>query len=173
MRKSSKSVIAALIIGLSLVGIHSRAAADGFYFGAGAYLSAATIDGFDDTDETLGFLVGYHLIDSNVFLLSAELGAYGLGDYSGDGNKIESDAISLALNAGIPIGPFIEIYGKIGAADVSLSVNDENFDGTETFYGAGIAFDILDTVDIYLEYLEFDTEVNSDTIGIGVKLDLF
>jgi opacity protein-like surface antigen len=162
-----------LIFTAFLVGFQSNAAAEGFYFGAAAYQSEATIDTLDDTDETLSFLVGYHLIASNVFLLSAELGAYDLGEYSSDGVDVDADAITLSANAGIPLGPFIELYGKLGVAEVSVDVDGDDFDGSETFYGAGIAFDILDTIDIYVEYLEFDTEVDSNLIGVGIKLDLF
>ena len=163
----------ALIFAVSLVGFQSIAAAEGFYFGAAVYQSEATIDSLDDTDETLSFLVGYHLIDSNVFLLSAELGAYDLGEYSSDGVDVDADAITLSANAGIPLGPFIELYGKLGVAEVTVDVNGDDFDGSETFYGVGIAFDILDTIDIYVEYLEFDNEVDSSLIGVGIKLDLF
>ena len=173
MKNLGNFKITALTFAVFLGGFQSSAAADGFYFGAGAYQSEARVEALDDTDETLGFLVGYHLIDSNVFLLSAELGAYGLGEYSSDGVDVDADAISLAANAGIPLGPFIELYGKIGVAEVSLDVNGDDFDGSETFYGAGIAFDILDTIDIYVEYLEYDTAVNSSLVGVGIKLDLF
>ena len=173
MKNPRKFKIIALTFAVFLGGFQSTAAADGFYFGAGAYQSEAKVEALDDTDETLGFLVGYHLIDSNVFLLSAELGAYDLGDYSSDGVDVDADAITLSANAGIPLGPFIELYGKIGVAEVSLDVNGDDFDGSETFYGAGIAFDILDTIDIYVEYLEFDTAVNSSLVGVGIKLDLF
>ena len=173
MKHSKNFSFVVLIFTALLVGFQSNAAAEGFYFGAAAYQSEATIDTLDDTDETLSFLVGYHLIASNIFLLSAELGAYDLGEYSRDGVDVDADAITLSANAGIPLGPFIELYGKIGVAEVSVDVNGEDFDGSETFYGAGIAFDILDTIDIYVEYLEFDTEVDSNLIGVGIKLDLF
>ena len=162
-----------LIFAAYLVGFQSNAAAEGFYFGAAIYQSEASFDATDDTDEALSFLVGYHLIDSNIFLLSAELGAYDLGEYSSDGIDVDADAITLSVNAGIPLGPFIELYGKVGVAEVSGDVNGDDFDGSETFYGAGIAFDILDTIDIYVEYLDFDTEIDSNLIGVGIKLDLF
>ena len=77
-------------------------------------------------------------------MLSAELAFYDLGEYSDENVDIDSDATALSAVAAIPLGPFIEIFGKAGVADVSVSVNDENFDGTENFYGAGIAFDFLD-----------------------------
>ncbi|MCP4878696.1 MAG: porin family protein [Gammaproteobacteria bacterium] len=162
----------ALAFAVLLFGFQSNASADGFYFGGGAYQSEAKVETLDDSDSTIGGFIGYHLIDSNIFLLSAELGTYDLGEYSEDGVEVDSSAITLTANAGIPLGPFIELYGKIGVADVSVEVNDDNFDGSETFYGAGISFDILDTIDIYLEYLEFDTEVDSSLIGVGIKLDL-
>jgi opacity protein-like surface antigen len=162
----------ALAFALLLFGFQSNAAADGFYFGGGAYVSEAQVEALDDNDSTIGGFIGYHLIDSNFFLLSAELGFYDLGEYSEDGVEADADAITLAAHAGIPLGPFIELYGKIGVAEVSLEVNDDDFDGSESFYGAGISFDILDTIDIYLEYLEFDTEADSSLIGVGIKLDL-
>lgn len=162
----------ALACALPLLGFQSNAAADGFYFGAGVYLGEAKVRTLDDSDSTIGGFIGYHLVDSNIFLLSAELGAYDLGEYSDDGVEVDADAITLSVNAGIPLGPFIELYGKVGIAEVSVEVNDEDFDGSESFYGAGIGFDFLDTVDIYLEYLEYDTEVDSSQIGVGIKLDL-
>jgi hypothetical protein len=35
----------------------------------------------------------------------------------------------------------------------------------------GFSFDILDTVDIYAEYLKFDNKVDSQMYGVGVRLD--
>ncbi len=52
-------------------------------------------------------------------------------------------------------------------------MNDDDFDASEAFYGAGVALDFFDTIDIYIEYLEFDTKVDSSLIGAGIKLDLF
>ena len=156
----------------ALIGYQSTAAADGFYFGGGSYLSQAKVTNLDDDDNTLGFFAGYTFIDSSIFMLSAELGSYDLGEYSENGVDVDADAISLSAVAGIPLGPFIELYGKAGIAEVDVSVNDDNFDGSENFYGAGISLDFFDTIDIFVEYLEFDTEVDSEMLGIGIKLDL-
>jgi hypothetical protein len=169
---ASRKTITAFFI-LLFLGIQTPASADGFYFGGGAYVSEAKVLTLDETDETLAFIIGYNLIDSNFFLFSFELGAYDLGEYSSDDVEVDADAISLAAVGSLPLGPFIELYGKIGAAEVSVEVNDEDFDGTEAFYGVGISFDILDTIDIYLEYLEFDTEVDLNSVGVGIKFDLF
>lgn len=154
-------------------GAYGPANADGLYFGGGVYASTAEVNSFKETDETTGFLIGYNLIDSNVFMFSVELGAYDLGEYSEDQVEIEADALTLGAVATLPVGPFIELYGKLGLAEVEVEVNGEDFDGSETYYGLGIAFDLFDTVDIFLEYLEFDTEVDSNSVGVGVRLDLF
>ena len=173
MKKSSRlAQLFVLTILLSCGGI-STAQADGLYFGGGVYASYAETDDLRETDETTGFQVGYLLLDSNVFMFALELGAYDLGEYSENNVEVEADAISLSAVGTLPLGPFIELYGKIGVAEVEVDINDRSHDGTEAMYGAGLAFDFFDTVDIYLEYLEFDTEVDSSMVGAGLRFDLF
>lgn len=173
MRKLPRLRTLLILCGLLVLGGPTIASADGLYFGGGIYVSQAETDDLHEADETMGFQVGYTLIDSNFFMFAVELGAYDLGDYSDDGIDVEAEALGIGAVATLPLGPFIELYGKIGTAEVEVEVNNESFDGTEGYYGAGIAFDILDTVDIYLEYLAFDTEVDSSSVGVGIRLDLF
>jgi opacity protein-like surface antigen len=173
MQKHMSLTTIIAVFSLLLIGLQSPTNADGLYFGGGGYLSRAEIQTLDETDETLAFQLGYNLIDSSFLLFSIELGSYDLGNYSEDGIEVDADAIGVAAVGGLPLGPFIELYGKAGIAEVNVEVNDNKFDGTETFYGAGVSFDILDTIDFYLEYIEFDTEVDSSLIGVGVRLDLF
>ena len=155
---------------VALVLLPGTAPADGFYFGAGTYEAEVSIDDFDEDDEVQAFFIGYALIDSFV-ILSAELGKYDLGEYSGGGTEIETDAISVAAVASLALGPFIEIYAKAGIASVDVDVDGENFDDEESFRGVGIGLDVLDTIDLYAEYLDFDTEVDSKMIGIGLRFD--
>lgn len=173
MKKSTGLPVLVALSALLLSGGYSTAQADGLYFGAGAYLNEAKIRELEETDEGLALLLGYKTIDSNVFMLSFELGFHDLGEFSSDGEEVELDAISLSVVPALPLGPFIELYGKLGVAEMGVEVNGRSFDGTETMYGVGIALDFFDTVDLYLEYLEFDTEVDSSTVGIGIKIDLF
>lgn len=168
--KTSASVAA--LFAVLLFGFQTNAVAEGFYIGAGIYQTQAQVDSLDETDETPALFLGYNLIDSNVFLLSAEFGYYDLGDYSDHGVTVDADAYTLSAVGTIPLGPFIELFGKVGVAQVSLSVNDDDDDGSEAFYGVGIGIDVLDTLDVYIEYLDFDTEVDSNMIGIGLRLDL-
>ena len=106
-------------------------------------------------------------------MFSMELGAYDLGEYSDNGVNIDADAIGLAAVGTLPLGPFIELYAKAGYADVNIEINNSESDSTETFQGAGASLDIFDTIDFYLEYIEFDTEIDSRSIGLGIRLDLF
>ena len=153
----------------------SGANADGFYIGAGAYKTDVSIDDFDEDDYTPAAFVGYQFLDTNFLMLSGELGYYDLGDYDGDDVEVDASAVTLAGVVYVPIGPFFEVYAKAGAAsakvDVKAAGSKEDFDGGEAFGGVGFSFDILDTIDIYAEYLTFDTKVNSEMYGIGVRLD--
>ena len=153
----------------------TNASADGFYIGAGAYQTDVSIDDFDGDDYAPAAFIGYQFLDTNVLMLSAELGYYDLGDYSGNTIEVDGSAITLAGVAYLPIGPFFEVYVKAGIASSEIHVKDtgkrQDFDGEEGFGGVGVAFDILDTIDIYAEYLAFDTKSDSKMYGIGVRLD--
>jgi opacity protein-like surface antigen len=161
---------------LAWILIFSAAAnADGFYIGAGVYETSVSFDALDDDDYTPAAFVGYQFLDTNFLMLSGELGYYDLGDYSDDALSVESSAFTLAGVAYLPIGPFFEVYAKAGIAAVRVDVETpgakDNFDDEEAFGGVGFSFDILDTIDLYAEYLKFDTEVDSEMLGIGVRLD--
>jgi len=152
----------------------SAASADGFYIGAGVYQADMDVQDFDEDYVPAGF-VGYQFVDTNFLMLSAELGYYDLGGTHSKNYQVDASAITLAGVAYLPIGPFFEVYAKAGIASVSADVEifgqKEDFDGEEAFGGVGFAFDILDTVDIYAEYLLFDTDVDSEIIGVGIRLD--
>jgi len=158
----------ACLLALAFLLISAPARAD-VYFGAGAYQSEAQVLDLDDGDTTAGFQLGYVIIDS-VVILSAEIGSYDLGSYSDGGTEVEADAITLGGVASLAIGPFFEIYAKAGIASVDVDINGDSEDGNEVYSGVGFAFDVLDTLDIYAEYLEFDTEVDSELLGAGIRL---
>ena len=170
MNKSAKNIISATTVLLLGLGFHATSSADDFYIGAGAYTSETTVNGANDDDSTSGFLLGYTFVDSFV-ILSTELAQYDLGSYTANGNNIESDATTLSLVASVALGPFFEIYAKAGVAAVDLEINGQVSDGDESFTGIGFGFDILDTIDIFVEVLEFDTDANSEMIGLGIRLD--
>ena len=173
MNQTRKRISLFALLAILLLGYQSTATADGFYFGGGVYLSQAKFDGLDETDEVPAAFLGYKFIDSNVFMLSAELGYYDLGEFSKDGLDIEADTLTIGAVAALPLGPFIELYAKAGVGETNVTINDEDSEDNEAYLGAGIALDIWDTVDIYIEYLDFDTEIDSNMVGAGILIDLF
>ena len=177
MNKRIQSIATACTFSLLALGGISSAQADGFYIGAGIYQANAEEGNFDDDDTVPALFAGYNFLDTNIFMMSAELGYYDLGGFDGSTNNVEYDidasAITLAAVGYVPIGPFIEIYAKAGVASVSVDIEIDNIkddsDGTEAFGGIGASIDILDTIDIYAEYLMFDTDIDSQLAGIGVR----
>ena len=175
--KNIKQSLLALSVA-SLVALPaSQACADGFYIGAGVYKSEIDYKSFDDDDTVPAGFIGYQFLDTSIFMLSAELGYFDLGDFKSKSKNIEveTDALTLAAVGYLPIGPFFEVYAKAGVASVSVDIDvggaKSDSDGTEAFGGVGAGFDILDTIDIYAEYLVFDTDVDSAVAGVGVRFD--
>ncbi|KGJ91681.1 porin family protein [Colwellia psychrerythraea] len=173
--KSLKNIALKSILAASLAVSASQASADGFYIGAGIYSPEADYSSVSDSDTTPAFFVGYQFIDTSIFMFSAELGYYDLGSISNNSAKIDSNALSLSAVAYLPIGPIFEVYAKAGVAQTTVDYSFEgtktDFGGTDGFGGIGASLDILDTVDIYVEYLIFDTEVKTESVGVGVRFD--
>lgn len=174
MKNILKSILG-ISLATSLALSTSTASADDFYIGAGAYKSSIDTNLFSDDDIVPAGFLGYQVLDAGVLMLSAELGYYDLGDYSKNGDTVEGSAVTLAGVAYLPIGPFFELYAKAGLASINsetyTSGTKGDFDGLDVFSGVGFALDIFDTVDIYAEYLRFDTDVDSELIGTGIRLD--
>lgn len=173
--KIKNMLISVAAVFLINTGVGMNAIAGDFYLGAGAYQSSVDYDNFDDDDETVtGGFIGYTFVDSNIVMLSGELGYYDLGDTGNSSYKIDGDAVTAAGVVSLPIGPLFELYAKAGIASLSIDVRspNKNFkdDGEEAFYGAGFSIDLFDTIDIYAEYLTFDTDVDSELLGVGAKL---
>jgi opacity protein-like surface antigen len=173
--KSFKNIALKSIFAASLAVSATQASADGFYIGAGIYSPEIEYASISDSDTTPAFFVGYQFIDTNIFMFSAELGYYDLGSIRKHGEKIESNALSLSAVAYLPIGPIFEVYAKAGVSqtkvDYSFGGSTTDLGGTDGFGGIGASLDILDTIDIYVEYLVFDTQVKTESIGVGVRFD--
>ncbi len=162
-----RALLPALALGLACA---APAQAAGLYIGGGAYWADSDVG--DDTVP--GGFLGYTFLDTNFVMLSAEIGYYDLGNSSNRTEKVEASAITAGGVVSLPLGPFFELYAKAGvaSADVKLetSQNKNDKSSEEAYYGVGASLDILDTIDIYVEYLVFDTSINSEIAGVGVKL---
>ena len=173
--KQLSTVISTLVVTAAVtLGVQSKAQADDWYIGAGMYRASAEVGALDESDTVPAFFVGYNFYDGTLLMLSVEGGYYDLGKVSSGGNSAEASAFTAAGVVSVPFTSFFEFYGKAGVAQVDVKVTgDQNIDdnSTESFAGVGFGLDILDTVDIYAEYLSFDTALNSDVVGVGVRLD--
>lgn len=169
MRKCTTTRPASLAIIALALAIALPAQAGGLYLGGGAYQADSDVG--DDTVP--GGFVGYNFIDTNFLMLSAEVGYYDLGDTSNRKAKVEASAWTAGGVVALPLGPIFELYAKggIAFADVKRETDDRKDDknNEEAYYGVGASLDILDTIDIYVEYIVFDTSVNSEIAGVGVK----
>ena len=166
-------VLSGLVLSLSMAG---SSHADGLYIGAGVYQSEADYKGFDDEETVPAAFVGFNFLDTNILMVSVEVGYYDLGDFSADGVKIEADMLTAAAVVYLPIGPFFEVYAKAGVAGWEADIETangfkDNSDGSDPFGGVGISLDLFDTIDIYAEYLVVDNSIDSEMLGIGVRLD--
>jgi len=175
---AAQSTVAAIVLCGAL---SSGASADSLYVGAGAYFTDVGLVAGGEDDITPAGFIGYQFLDSNVLMLSAEVGYYDLGAWSGTvadtDFSVDASALTVAGVAYVPLGPFFEVYAKAGVAAVEVKGRFADVprtdDDTETFIGAGFSFDFFDTVDIYAEYLQFDNQIDSQMVGVGIRLDFF
>lgn len=170
MKSLKLPVLAIAAISFVSTAASNPARAEGLYLGAGVYYSDSDVG--DDTVPA-GF-IGYTFVDTNFLMLAVEGGYYDLGDSSDRFEKLKADAWTAGGMASLPLGPFFELYAKGGVAFLNTELkqegrNDKNSD-EEAYYGAGVAIDILDTIDLYAEYIWFDTDYNSEVAGVGIRL---
>ncbi|MEH6651321.1 MAG: outer membrane beta-barrel protein [Motiliproteus sp.] len=174
MNQLSAMITTLAVTAAMLLGVQSNAQADDWYIGGGIYSASAEVGTLDESDTVPAFFVGYNFYDGTLLMLSVEGGYYDLGKVSSDGNTAEASALTAAGVVSIPFTSIFEFYGKAGVAQVDVKATGAvNIDdkSTESFAGVGFGLDILDTIDIYAEYLSFDTAFNSDVVGVGIRLD--
>ncbi len=165
------TLLPALLTSLVLTGYPmAPAQADGLYIAAGAYRADSDVG--DDTTPA-GF-IGYTFVDTNFLMASVEAGYYDLGSAGNRNMNLEASAITAGGVLSLPLGPIFEIYAKGGVAFLDAEAKSPGFNNKQSdekaYYGAGASLDILDTIDIYAEYVVFDTDYNSEVAGVGIKL---
>lgn len=153
----------------------SVAVADGLYIGGALYTTQVdeTLSGvsLDDRDTVPAAFLGYRI---NSFL-AAEVGYYDLGSYSDTWVKLDARAATLAAVGIVPLG-LVDLYGKLGLAYIDADV--KAFNGlisrsersAEAFAAAGLNFNILPLVDVFVEYQLFDYDARIDMLGVGVRV---
>ncbi|MEM6583289.1 MAG: outer membrane beta-barrel protein [Pseudomonadota bacterium] len=166
----TKKLIPALLSLCIFLPFSAPAMSDGLYIGAGVYRSDN--DAGDDT--TGGGALGYTFIDTNIIMLSVEGGYYDFGKTSNNSQSIEADALTVGGVVALPLGPFFELYAKGGIARIDGEIRSTNSlekgNEDEFYVGGGASIDILDTIDIYAEYIAFDGDFDTNIAGVGIKI---
>lgn len=180
-----KLKLATLLTALASIAVAPAAYADnedGFYVGAGVGRFNAqiddvdavspTINDWDENDTAYKVFGGWRF--SEMFAL--EVAYINLGEPSGEvvpGFNVDAsvDGFAPYVVATIPLGIF-EVYGRLGYYfyDANLGVEtglggrvqvDE--ESEDIVYGAGIGLDLLDHINVRLEYERFDLQGLDDT----------
>jgi hypothetical protein len=127
-----------------------------------------TVDAWDDDDTAYKFFAGYRL---NRFL-AVELDYINLGEPSGaavPGFNVDAsvDGFAPYVIGTIPLGPYFELYGRLGYYFYDATVGRENEidnrveldeESEDLVYGGGIGANIGEKLNIRFEYEKFDLQ---------------
>jgi OOP family OmpA-OmpF porin len=169
-----------LAAGALALSIPTAAIADGtgLMLGAGAYWGSVSENVSDIGDIEIDDNSGAYNLDIGWRFnkwIAVDAGYWGLGEYKADDNifgqdaKVDSSAWTVGAIGSIPIW-IIDIYGRLGAAWYENNVKgSDNDDGTNAYYGLGVAFNIGGSLDLYGEWTRFDIDTDLDLFGLGVR----
>lgn|SRR3990167_9926855 len=96
------------------------------------------------------------------------------GEAENDIYKAELDGKTLALMGYMPLTDSFELFIKGGMlwwdADIEvLDVLEDEFDGEEPFFGAGMQFNFSKALSMRVEYERYDVDLTEDEVGIDVR----
>jgi OmpA-OmpF porin, OOP family len=170
-----------ILISLTSLTLASGAQADGdgLLLEAGAYYTQLD-DKFSDNDTEAFFddkSGGFNLGAGWRFnkWLSVDAGYWDLGSFKSDrlenGDKLSFDTTAYTLGGMVSVPLLIfDVYARGGVAVWDLDARRLEEDGTDPYYGVGLALNFLGSIDFYAEVVRFDLETNIDTVGMGVRL---
>jgi opacity protein-like surface antigen len=161
----------------------------GFYLGAGAGQFNAGIDDVDDVDATVDewdeedtaykLFAGYRV---NRFL-GFELDYINLGEPSGavvPGVNFDAavDGFAPYVVGTIPLGPYFEVYGRLGYYfyDATTGIENEldnrvelDEESEDLVWGAGVGANLGEKLNLRLEYERFDLEGLDDADALWLN----
>lgn len=157
------------VLGFVLMLIVPAAQAGGFYVG-GSLLDAGFDRGsVDDSDNGFKVWGGYNIIK----WVGVEAAYNDFGEPSQSVGTVDSSAWSAVAKGTLPVGP-VELFAKAGFYrwDVDFGALDD--DGTDLGYGVGVAFVVIDKVEIRAEYelIPYDkvasgSDADVDVVSLG------
>lgn len=140
----------------------------------------ASFEDIDFDDDIEAFFddkaVGYNLGGGYRFnkWLALDAAYWDLGEFKsdtlGNGQKLKYDT-TIWTAGGIVSVPLwiLDVYGRAGAAMWDVDSRNFDDDGTDLYYGAGVALNIFGSLDIYAEYVRFDADEAIDSVGLGLR----
>jgi OOP family OmpA-OmpF porin len=158
-----------LVAFVSLAALSAPAYAD-FYVGA-SYLStdadfSTAVDEFSLDDSGYKIFAGWDFIK----FVGLELSYRDMGTFEDGGFGTDLTSYDAAVRGIIPL-KFLELFGKIGYADIKAEGEDSgvSFDESEweLFYGVGIGFNFGSHFGIRAEWETYDTDENLNTFSAG------
>lgn len=180
----NKFFLALLLSGATaLTATVAQADATGFFIAGGANYAQFDSDLEDeiDWDEDIEAFfddkaVGYNLGAGYRFnkWLAVDAAYWDLGEFKSDtlenGQKLKYDTTIWTVGGIVSVPLWIlDVYGRAGAAMWDADSRYIEEDGTDAYYGAGVALNILGSLDIYLEYVRFDADNAIDSANLGLR----
>lgn len=129
----------------------------------------------DDEDNTRNALIGYRVGDGLAF----ELGYHDLGEFEVSNGLTtlsgETDSVSLSALLGLPLTERFSIFGRAGFHHWTVDTTSNAFgprtndeaNGTDVMYGAGIRGEISEAAAIRLQYDVMKLSDEEDDADIG------
>mgnify|MGYP003575556380 FL=1 len=141
-----------------------------FSIGAGYGLTKIKDDDFEE-DEAAKKV--FALVKFNEYI-GVEAAYIDFDEASNNGVSLDADGKSLALLLEAPITEAVSLYAKGGqlwwdadaSLDTSLGDLSDDYDGDETFWGAGVKFQLAENLDLRLEYERFNFEISRDEFDV-------
>lgn len=133
----------------------------------------------EDFSEDEAAKKAFALVKFNEYI-GVEASYIDFDEASNDAFTIDATGKTLALILEAPISPSFSVYAKGGQmwwdadASINSSVIDasDNYDGDETFWGAGAKFRLTDNLDLRIEYERFNFDISRDEINVLQQDDI-
>ena len=173
----------ALALAMGLAPRPALADSTGLFIAGGANyaeLDSSIEDDLEDIEDLEALFddraVGYNLGAGYRFnkWLAIDAAYWDLGEFKSDkltnGQKIGFDTTIWTVGGIVSVPLWIlDIYGRAGVAMWDVDSRFISEDGTDPYYGAGVALNIFGSTDLYLEYVRFDAEEAIDSANLGIR----
>lgn len=160
----TKSIVSGALLATTLsLPLFTHAAQPGPYIGIG--LGSADDVILDETSAASKIFAGINL---NRFL-GMEVSYVNLGDYVN--GAVTQDGVSYEVVGYLPISPYVNVFGKVGAFDWRVRSGSLSARGTDSDYGFGLNAEVSPRVWLRGEYQKFQDvdggDVNLASVSVS------